>query len=153
VLAQHVPPTSGRLAAGVPSQDLWHCPGFRYCHEDGTCAASRCTPAEKVSTLSSSTLKLTAHVRDKLQHLEDTAKLHRGRGSEGSALEVCDSALDELDFMCRTGQGSWITARHAAPRQTLVALEAQAPASLAEAAAQVHKLYDTVARGFYAGLG
>ncbi|KAF5840843.1 hypothetical protein DUNSADRAFT_15385 [Dunaliella salina] len=153
VLAQHVPPTSGRLAAGVPAQDLWHCPGFRYCHEDGTCAATRCTPAEKVPTLSSSALKLTAYVRDKLQHLEHAARLQVGGGSEGAAQEVCDSALDELDFMCRTGQGSWITARHAAARQTLVTLEAHAPTSLAEAAAQVHKLYDTVARGFYAGLG
>jgi len=41
VLAEHVPPTSAQLSAGVPTQDLWHIPGYRYCHEDATCAATR----------------------------------------------------------------------------------------------------------------
>lgn len=127
----------------------------------------RCTPPEKISTLSSATLRLTAHARDQLSHWAEAVRAEAllkpacvqpafdpsGSGSTAAgAVHVGSNAgLEEFDFLCRTGQGCWITARHAFPRQTLVAMS-EAPAALPEAAAHVHRLYDTVAKGHYAGV-
>jgi hypothetical protein len=107
---------------------------------------------QKVATLSNSTLRQTAHIRDRLSNWSgDTSCVGaHGVGNEDYHHQSSD-VLNEFELLCRTSQGSWITARQAAPRRTLIATEA--PMSLPEAALFVHKLYDGVARGFYAGLG
>lgn len=111
-------------------------------------SSTRCTPLEKIATLSSSTQRLTAHVRDRLDAWTAAPKI--GSGSD-TGDESSSGGPAEFEFMCRTGGGAWITARQAQARQSLAAFEHTA--SMPEVAAHVHKLYDAVASGCYAGLG
>lgn len=104
---------------------------------------------EKVSTLSGSTQRFTAHTRDRLACWASLPAGETVDGQGGSG----DGQLANFELMCKTGGGAWVTARHATPRQTLIAFEAPI-SGLPEAAAHAHKLCDAgVGSGCFPGLG
>ncbi|GAX77482.1 hypothetical protein CEUSTIGMA_g4926.t1 [Chlamydomonas eustigma] len=93
VLSTECPALNNLLSQCLPPKNVWHYPGFRYCIKDQNVGSIKASPGKKVLTLSQQSLRMVAHMGNKLGHWSQGSK--GGTRADPQTLPGCSSDVVE----------------------------------------------------------